>query len=170
MPATQIATVHTEGLHTNTVAGGFAVGTFSLRDLTGNLIGSSGHVSPNLKTLRIRHVGEIKRIKGQKGLTTGLLANDEMLECSFDWILEGTSRADSLKSGRLPLLLSAVDIANLPVIICGGFTDALNNTGLTGKPWIYEGDGSVNGESEDVWTGSFTLRRYEGITTWSIVS
>lgn len=170
MSATQIATVHVEGLHNQAASGGEVIGTYALRDLSGNLVGASGHVSPNLKTLRLRHVGDIKRIRGQKGLTTGLLSNDEMLECSFDWVMEGTSRANARLSGRLPLLLSAVDIASLPVIIQGSFSDSLNNTGLTGSPWIYEGEGSINGESEDVWSGSFTLRRYVGIPTWSIVS
>lgn len=170
MSATQIATVHVEGLHNQAAAGAEVIGTFALRDLAGSLVGAGGYVSPNIKTLRIRHMGEIKRIRGQKGLTTGLLSNDEVLECAFDWVMEGTSRANARLSGRLPLLLSAVDIASLPVIIMGSFSDALNNAALTGSPWIYEGEGAVNGESEDVWSGSFTLRRYVGIPTWSIVS
>ena len=175
MSATQIATVHVEGLHNQAAAGAEVIGTIAFRDITGALIGGSGHVSPNLKTLKLGHSGEIKKIRGQRGLTTGLLANDEMLECTFDFVMEGTSRANARLSGRLPELLCVVDIASLPVIIQGTFTDALNASSggavsAIVSPWIYEGEGSISGESEDVWSGSLTLRRYKGIPTWSIIT
>ncbi len=170
MSATQIATVHIEGLHNQAAAGTEAIGTIAFRDLTGTLIGGSGHVSPNLKTLRLRHAGEIKKLKGQKGLTTGMISNDEMIECVFDFVMESDSRAKARLSARLPELLAPVDIANLPVIILGSFADCLNNAAVTGNPWIYEGEGSINGESEDAWSGTITLRRYVGIPTWSKVS
>lgn len=166
MAATQIVTAHIEGLENQSGT----IGTLAIRDLAGAVINSSGYVSPNLKTLRLRHASDVKRIKGQKGLTTGLLANDEMVECTFDFIMEGTTKANSRLSARLPAVLACVDIANLPVIILGTFTDVLNNAATTGTPWIYEGEGSINGESEDVWSGTMTLRRYVGIPTWSIIS
>ena len=178
MSATQIATVHIEGLHNQAAAGAETIGTIAFYKLDGSAW-STGHVSPNLKTLRLRHTSDVKKIRGQRGLTTGLLANDEMLECTFDFIMEGTSRANALASSLLPEILTPVLIANLPVINVGygvvaqakGFADALNATvGSNTFPWIYEGDGSINGESEDVWSGSVTLRRYKGIPTWSFTS
>jgi len=130
--------------------------------------GLSGYVSPNLKSAKIRHVGEIERVKGQNAITKGLLSGDEFLELNWDFIPEGTTIANAKLSAGLPTLLSVVTITGCPVINIGSFSDALNSA--VGSIWIYEGGGELTGESESKWTATFPLRKYLGITSGSAIT
>lgn len=142
-------------------------GTITMKGADGTTT-LTGYVSPNLKTLKLTHSADRNEIKGQAGLTTGLIFNNQVLECQFDIIPEGTSVANAKLSAQLPPAGCICHIASLPVIGLGFFTDALNAT--TTNPWIYEGGGTINGESEKEWSMTVTLKRYEGITSGSPIS
>lgn len=171
MAATQVATVRVEGLHDQAGAGAEQLITILFRDLAGAPINSPGYASPNLQTLRIRHNADLKMIKGQKGLTTGLMLNDEVIECDFDFIMESTTRTLARAAGRLPDPGAPIDITHAPVIQLGWLADSLNNTTAGNSyPWIYLGGGSINGASDNYWSGVLPLRRFRGIPTWSCVT
>jgi len=127
------------------------------------ITGVSGSVSPNLKTLRFSHTAEVDRIRGQDGNTGSLIAFDEVLELEISFIPEGSTIASAKVSAGLPSLLSGVTLSGLPVIAMGSYADALNTA--SGTPWIYEGGGSIDAESETKWAATLPLRRYVGITS-----
>ena len=133
----------------------------------------TGYVSPNLKTLKLNHGADRSEIKGQDGVTSGLILNNEVVECTFDVIPEGSSVANAKLSAQLPTPGCICVITGLPVIKIGSFTDSTDgvlNSGNSTQPWIYEGGGSVNGESEKEWSMSIPLKRYVGITSGTPIS
>src|SRR5687768_8196567 len=106
---------------------GFGTAALVLNDAAGSAV--AGYISPNLQSLKVTHnAGSVNEIKGQTGVVTGLLINDEMIECTFDFIPEGTTIANAKLSARLPEVGTRVNTANLPVVAIGSFADALNAT------------------------------------------
>ncbi len=146
----------------------YALATILVAISSTQFAGVIAYLSPNLKTLRATHSGTIDRIKNQAGVTSSIIGNDDMLECAFDFIPEGATRALARSSAALPKIPSAVTISGAPVIPMGPFADALNTAGL--QPWIYEGNGTINGTDDLHWTGTFTLHRYQGITSTTIIT
>jgi hypothetical protein len=124
----------------------------------------SGYVSPNLQSLRVTHSGKADEIKGQDGEYNSFLIAGEKLECEFNFIAEGTTKANARASAQFPPLGSAGTISGLPVIVIGSIADGLNGT------WYYQGGGTDNGVNDGIWSGSFTLHRYPGITTTTAIT
>ena len=142
---------------------GLTGGTIVLKGPDGTTI--SGYVSPNLKTLRSTHVGEKDRIKGQNGEYNSIILKGEMFECEFNFIPEGATIANSKSSATLPPLGSSATLSGLPVIAQGSASDVFNSA-----TWIYEGGGTLNGDSENHWTATLPLCRYPGITTVTAIT
>ena len=153
--ATQIGRGHIVGLAGGTI-------TFS-PTLTGS-------VTYDERSLRLSHNGSISNIKDKSGDTVGLVATDEMLECAFTFIPYGASTTAAKLSAQAPDLLAGATISGFPPIPMGSFADALN-TETDGQPWIYEGGWEVNGTGDgEPWTASFTMRRYLGITSATVIT
>lgn len=147
------------------------LGTGHIHSLSGAALACSalsGYVSPNLQTLRVNHTADADRIKGQTGKTTGLIFEDDVLECTFEVIPEGTTVANAKKSAGLPAAGTAFTLSGLPVIEMGGFADALNDAGTS--PWIYEGGGSINMMANGKSTLTLPLKRYPQITSGTVVT
>ncbi len=149
------------------------IGLGHIFSMTGGALGItalSGYISPNLTTLKVKHGAEVDRIRAQTGDTASAIYSDEYLECTFDFIPEGTTIANAILSAGIPPAGSGVTITGLPIIHLGPFTDGLNTNAANTQPWIYEADGNQNGNSEKKWDGSMTLRRYIGITSATAVT
>ncbi len=148
------------------------LGTGHIHSLNGGTLGCSlaGYVSPNLQTLRLQHAAESDKIKGQAGNTTGLILQDDMLECTFEVIPEGTTVANAKTSAGLPAAGTTFTITGLPIIAAGGFADALNTGGGNTQPWIYEGGGQIHGDKAGKWTATLPLKRYPGITSGTAIT
>lgn len=138
-------------------------GTIAFKNPDGTSL--SGYVSPNLQSLRLNHEAAMEEIKDQTGEYSGLITKGEKLTCEFNFIPEGTTKANSRAAAQMPQAGSSATIASLPVIVQGSFADALN-----GATWFYLGGGTNNGQSDSHWTATFTLHRYPGITTTTQIS
>jgi hypothetical protein len=156
--STQIGRGHIVGLSGGTI-------TFTNPDTTT----LAGTILYDERSLRVSHNGSVTNIKNKSGETVGLIAVDEMLECTFNFIPYGTSVANAKASATAPDLLASAVITGLPVIPMGSFSDALNAS--SGNPWIYEGGWEVNGTGDgEPWSASVTLKRYPGITSGTAIS
>lgn len=142
---------------------GLTGGTIAFTQPNGAAI--TGYVSPNLQSLRYSHKGEIKKVPTQGGNTGALVACDEFIELTFDFIPQGTSDANARESASVPELLSTGQVSGLPIIQIGSFADGLNTNGASTQPWIYEGDADGGGAAKEVWDGKITLRRYVSIAS-----
>lgn len=130
----------------------------------------SGYVSPNLKTLRLGHNNTADEIKGQDGEISALIFSGDYIECTFDFIPQGTTVANAKKAAGVPASGAGVTVTGLPIIAFGPFSDALNTDSGNTQPWIYFGGGSISGESEQKWTATLPLRRYIGITSATAIT
>lgn len=149
------------------------IGTGHIHSLTGGALGCAalaGYVSPNLTTLRLSHAAEVDNIKGQTGKTTGSISEDDTLECTFDFLPEGTTIANAKLSAGLPAANSGFTITGLPIIACGGFTDALNTNAGNTQPWIYQGGGTINGPADGKWTATLPMKRFLQITSATAIT
>lgn len=156
--ATQIAKGHIQGFGSGAIA-------FTNPDSTT----IAGYVSPNIQTLALKGSADNQRIKGQSsGSTTSIIGMDDIVECTFDFIAEGTTLAAAKVSAAAPQNLASAAITGLPVIAFGAFTDVLNTNGGNTQPWIFEMDAQVNGKLQ-AWEGSITLRRYPLITSGTAI-
>ena len=161
------------------VGGGLLYGLFSCSlvmndSVAGASIKVSGYITPQATGARLVHAASVTRIKNSGGFTSTIVGGDEQLECAFDFIPHGSSFSFARESAELPGIPCAVKISGLPILRIGPWSDALNYdgagqaTGLTNTPWIYEGGATLSGTSDSHWTGSFTLHRYQGITTSTV--
>jgi len=141
------------------------LGTGHIHSVSGATLACSlaGYVSPNVQSLKVSHSADRIAVKSMAGVTTGLIFNDDQLECTFEVIPEGTTIANAKLAAGIPAAGTSFTISGLAVITCGGIADALN--GL----WIYEGGGSVNGVSDDKWTLTMPMKRYPGISSGTAI-
>lgn len=142
-------------------------GTVTFKNPDGTAI--AGYVCPNIQGLEFSHKGKVEKIPDQSGNTGAIIAFDDYIEVTFDFIPQGTSEANARTSALIPQLLATATITGFPIIKLGPFTDGLNTDGGSTQPWIYEGDGSGSGNAESHWTGKVTLRRYVSITNTAAV-
>jgi len=150
---------------------GFQMGTMTFIAKNGDAsTPATNYVKPNIQSLGFTHSLESTKIKGTSGEYVGIILHGEMIECTFDFIPEGTSisidptvAGSPSKSAIFPVLGGSVSITGLPVVAAGSYSDALNTTAF--NHWIYEGGGTIKGSSDSNWTGSITLKRYPGITS-----
>lgn len=124
----------------------------------------AGYVSPNLQTLRANHNADITEIKGQDGNVNGLIANNDWVECTFDFIPQGATVANSKASAGTPAAGTGFTLAGLPIITFSGVVDIFNS-----GAWIYVG-GTFELPADRNAVGSITLRRYPGITSTTAIT
>lgn len=149
------------------------IGTGHIHSLTGGALGIaslSGYISPNMQSLRVSHKADKQAIKGLNGKTTGLIFEDDTVEIEVEFIPEGTTIANAKLAAGIPAAGAAVTITGLPIIAMGGFTDVLNTGGGNTQPWIYEGDGTINGKNDGAWTATLKLTRYLAITSGTAIT
>lgn len=131
----------------------------------GDGVTMSGTLSYEHQSLRFAHQGEITEIKNEDGDVCALVATNETLECTFNFIPYGTSVANAIASIQSPRLLTGFDITGFPVFRMGTFADALNTDSGSTQPWIFVGGWEGNGDnSGEPWSISVTLRRFPQIT------
>jgi hypothetical protein len=154
------------------------IGARNLQGLTGGTIvikgtdGApiAGYVSPNLQGFDLTHKATVDRVANQSGNTASLIITDEFIQITFDFIPQGTSLANALKSATIPPPGATAAITGLPIIPIGSFADGLNTDGTSTQPWIYETDAGVNGKAKEKWEGKITLTRYVGITSGTAIA
>lgn len=144
---------------------GFKTGALACVSIT-------GYASPKIESIRLVHGAEIERLKSQNtGNTEGIIAQDEILECTFDVVPQGASVATALESISIPLVLATFSTSGFHVMEIGSWSDALNVTSGTpgGHVWVYEGGAAPGGQIGNKWTLTLPLRRYVAIASISAV-
>jgi len=142
---------------------GLTGGTISIKG-TDN-VAIAGYVSPNLQTLRLTPAFKKDMIPNQSGNIASAIFYDEMIECTFDFVAEGTTIANAKLSAQIPEAGSFATIAGLPVIKQGSFADVLNSA-----DWLFEGDASLNIGAEKKLEGTITLRRYKDLAAAAAIT
>jgi hypothetical protein len=149
---------------------GFGTLTFLVKTIDASTT-VTNYAKPNIQGMGFTHSLDSSVIKSTNGEVTGLILHGEMIECTFDFIPEGTAIAITNAAGNanasafFPPVGGSVQVTGMPVIVAGSFNDALN-TGSSGTNlWIYKGGGTIKGENASNWTGSIPLVRYPGITS-----
>lgn len=137
-------------------------GTIAFTNPDGSAL--SGYISPNIQSLRVTHAGKLDEIKGQDGEYNSFLIAGEKFECEFNFIPEGTTKANARAAAQMPKLGSAGTLTGLAVIPMGSVADVFAGV------WYYLGGGTDNGVHDNVWTGSFTLHRYPSVSTTTAIS
>jgi len=130
----------------------------------------SGYVSPKLETLSLTHSADFTEEMDQTGLVDSVIGNPRGVQCSFRFKPKGSTIANAVLSAGIPQVAAGVTITGLSVIAFAGFTDVFNTNSGNTQPWIYDGNGSLEGVHDGVWTGSITLRRYLGITSATAIT
>lgn len=142
---------------------GTATGAFGITSL-------SGYVSPKMDTLTLTNSADFTEEKNQVGEVDSVVCSNLGVECQFRVTPKGSSLANARLAAGLPAVGAGVTITGLPVIAMGGFTDVLNTDSGNTQPWIYTGQGSIEGTSDGKWSASITLRRYINITSATAIS
>jgi len=141
---------------------GFATLAFGISTL-------SGYVSPKFESLSLTNNADFSEESDQDGAISAVVGNQRGIQCSFRFKPRATSGTNTLAqailSAGLPSVCAGVTITGLSVIAFGGFTDAFNTNSGNTQPWLYDGNGSLEGVHDGIWTGTITLRRYLGITS-----
>jgi len=128
-----------------------------------------GYVSPQLTTADIEHQGAVREVRNQSGqLNALIIADDDTLTWTINFIPQAGTRADALKSAWLPPIGARIKITGMPVVKIGSFADAFNAD--TTNPWIYEGDGRINCVSNENWTATLKCRRFKNIASATQIS
>jgi len=148
---------------------------FVMNSASGSAV--TGYVTPNIQSGGITHGLESSKIKSTTGEYVGIILHGEMLECTFDCIPEGsvldvnfaTTGSPSI-SARLPVVGGQVQITGLPIIPIGSFTDAFNTNATNVQRWVYEGGGSIKGDSGSHWTMTLPLKRYPSIAAAAVAT
>lgn len=129
-----------------------------------------------LTSMRVGHSPAIKEIMDQLGRKSGFVFEDDSVSLTFDIVSAGSVReggnTGAAKSVMLPDVLTPVIVVNNPVTPLGWLADGTNSADATnpavsnGYPFIYMGEGSIDAQAENAWTGSITVTRFKGIPTW----
>jgi hypothetical protein len=143
---------------------GLTGGTIALKDADGTTT-ITGYISPNLQSLRLSAGAKKDMIPNQAGNTASAIFWDESVECTFDFVAEGTTVANAKLSGRIPQAGYFAALAGLPIIPFATFADVFNS-----GAWLYEGEGSFNIGAEKKLEGSITLRRYTDLAAGAVIT
>lgn len=138
--------------------------TITLYDPTNTSLGSA-FVQGNTQSLAIGHTVENRMIKSTQGTITGVHMSGEYVTCDFEFLAEGDTVADALKSSLIPEKGSTATVSGAQAIKFGPFADVLN-TGVLSR-WIYLGGGTVNLPVTDAGSSKITLHRFPGILATS---
>jgi hypothetical protein len=152
--ATQINKGHVFGLS------GVAI---DLKDSAGTTI--SGYVSPNIQSLRLVDNGDADVIKDQAGEIGSYIFSGQYLECTVNFIPEGTTIANAKKSAAIPTMGSGMLVTGMPIIQVGAFTDAWNTNSGNTQPWIHFPSGNLDHANDQKLMASYTYRRAIGVTS-----
>jgi hypothetical protein len=125
----------------------------------------SGYVQPNLQSLRLVDNGDVDVIKDQAGEIGSYIFSGQYLECSINFIPEGTTLANAKKSATGPVLGSGMKISGMPVIAMGAFTDAWNTDSGNTQPWVHFPSSNLDHGNDQKAMGSYTFRRAIGVTS-----
>lgn len=154
---------------------------FALTGMALSCTAITNYISPNLQGISVDHASEgVQRIKNQSGEVASLIfTGDDEITIHFDIIPEGvasvggipyaTATAAAKASAYVPKRGQTFGTSGFPVIVIGGFADALN-TPSNSPPFIYEGGASWNGPVDGVWTMKLPLKRYINITSGTPVT
>lgn len=124
-----------------------------------------------LSSASMTHNAEAVPIKDGNGVVNGYIWNDdEGISLDIEYVAQASSLANAKTASGLPVPLTAVTIANFPVISIGGFTDALNTE--AGTPWFYIGGGTINatGDATVPYTHKITIVKRKNITSTTAIS
>lgn len=144
-------------------------GTVAIYKADGSTLIGTYAVSPLIKSISFGHNATGRTITGTTGEVVGHIVSGGELTLTLDCIPEGTTIAVDATSGSparsagLPPEGGQVVISGMPVIVAGKFDDALNTTASPSTKWIYEGGGTLKGESEAEWTMTIPLRRFYAV-------
>ena len=143
------------------------IGTGHIHTLSGSAVSCSlsGYVSPNLQSLRTAHSADEDLIKSQAGRVTGAIYENDAIECTFNFIAEGTTVANAKLSAGIPVAGTGFTLSGLPVVTMGGIADVFNS-----DDWIYPGGGNWDLPADGKLTGTFTLRRFPLITSTTAIT
>lgn len=130
----------------------------------------SGYVSPKFETLSLSHQGQFGEEEDTGGNVDMLFANERGVECQFRFKPKGSNIANAKLSLGIPTMGAGVTITGLPIVAFGGFTDVFNTNAGNTQPWFYIGNATIEGVSNGLWTATFTLRRYIGITSATAIT
>jgi hypothetical protein len=93
---------------------------------------------------------------------------DDMVECTFDFIAEGSTLLAAKASAAAPQNLAGAAITGFANYRFGPFHGCFEHERHNTQPWIFEMDAQVNGKLQ-AWEGSITLRRYPLITSTTAI-
>jgi len=125
----------------------------------------SGYVQPNLQSLRLVDNGDVDVIKDQGGEIGSYIFSGQWLECTINFIPEGTTIANAKISAQAPTHGAGMLITGMPIIAMGPFTDAWNTNGAQSQPWVYFPSANLDHSNDQKAMGSYTFRRAIGITS-----
>ena len=128
---------------------------YGLTGATATQAAIAGYATINMQTVKISHEMETETIKGQAGITTSAIANDEVINLTINFIPEASASTAVAATANLPTKLAKVVLSGFPVIAIGNTSDALNQS------YYYFGGGTIDGEMDKKWTATLPLRHYE---------
>jgi len=123
----------------------------------------TGYVSPDMESYDLSHECDTEEIKDSMGEVVGHVAYNNRLTLTVNFVpASATSIALAKLTAQLPDANGTCVLTGAPVIVAGGYADALNAD--TNNRWIYAGGGSIKTTNTGKATGTITLKRYTGIT------
>jgi hypothetical protein len=125
----------------------------------------AGYIQPNLQSLRLVDNGDADVIKNQAGEISGYIFSGQHLECTINFIPEGTTIANAKSSAQAPTHGAGMLITGMPVVAIGAFTDAWNTNATNAQPWIYFPSANLDHANDQKLMASYTFRRAIGITS-----
>jgi len=144
---------------------------FGLSGVTISLLSSAGvaeiagYIQPNLQSLRLVDNGDADVIKDQAGELGSYIFSGQYLECTINFIPEGTTIANAKKSAQAPTHGAGMLMTGMPIIAMGAFTDAWNTNSGNTQPWIYFPSANLDHANDSKLMATYTFRRAIGITS-----
>jgi hypothetical protein len=145
---------------------------YGLATMTFGITSLSGYVTPKFETLSLTNNADFSEEMDQTGNIDAIVCNQRGVQCTFRFKPKGSTVANAKLSAGIPAVGAVVTITGLPVIDFAGFSDVLNSggTGNNDEPWLFDGNASIEGVHDGVWTANITLRRYKGIDSGTAIT
>lgn len=123
----------------------------------------TGYVSPDMESYDLSHESDTEEVKNSAGEVVGHIAYNNRLTLTVNFVPASATSVDLAKlTAQLPDANGTCVISGAPIIVAGGYADAINAD--TNNRWIYSGGGSIKTTNTGKATGTITLKRYAGIT------
>jgi hypothetical protein len=137
--------------------------TLALYSSTNGAAVMTGYVSPDMESYDLSHESDTEEVKNSAGEVVGHIAYNNRLTLTVNFVPASATSVDLAKlTAQLPDANGTCIISGAPVIVAGGYPDAINAD--TSNRWIYSGGGSIKTTNTGKATGTITLKRYAGIT------